>query len=207
MIRSSVLLDAALSADGNISVARAIANHSDEGMTSHYVLKMPLRIIYERKIREFQNAFEATVLANVEGAAERLGLSIERLRARFEHTVSTGLSRMCLKPTDGIQPGTKAGEACEKLQSCASCKVAVVVADVALVTDLVIWHGSLVKAAETWPPEREEHFIEHWLEDLAFCDVALSVLGRGQHVRVLRNARAAAERRLADPAFERPRPW
>lgn len=207
MIRSSVLLDAALSADGNISVANAIANHASEDMTAHYVLKMPLRIIYERKIREFQNAFEAVVLENVEGAAERLGMAIERIGERFADALPTGLGRMCLKPTAGIQPGTAPGETCQKLQACASCKVSVVVADVDLVTDLVIWHGSLVEAAEGWPPEREEHFAEHWLDDLAFCDAALAALGRGPHVRILRKARDAAKVRLAQPDYERPRPW
>lgn len=207
MIRSSVLLDAALSADGNISVANAVANHSREDMTAHYVLKMPLRIIYERKIREFIDSMEAVLVDGVDGAAERLGLSLDRLKAVLAKAMRTGLGRLCLKPTDGIQPGTTPGEVCTKVQNCGSCSAAVVIAELELVTDLVIWHGSLVEAAETWPPEREEHFAATWLEELAFCDVALDALGRGPHVRVLRQARAAAERRLADPNYERPRPW
>lgn len=207
MIRSSVLLDAALSADGNINVATALANHSDEGMTAHYVVKMPLRIIYERKIRQFQEALASIALIGVEGAAERLGLPVEKVRSLAERAMRTGLGRLCLQPKAGIQPGVPEGETCAKVQACSTCRAAVVVADVELVADLVIWHGSLVEAAETWPPEREERFAEAWLEDLAFCDAALDALKRGPHARILRKAREAAELRLADPDFERPRPW
>lgn len=207
MIRSSVLLDAALSADGNINVATAIANHSDEGMTAHYVVKMPLRIIYERKIRHFQETLASVALVGIEGAAERLGLPLDKVRLLAERAMRTGLGRLCLKPTAGIQPGTVAGEACPKVEACSGCVAAVVVADVELVADLVIWHGSLVEAAETWEPEREERFVEAWLDDLAFCDVALEALKRGPHARILRRGREVAAARLADPAFERPRPW
>lgn len=207
MIRSSVLLDAALSADGNMAVANAIANHSREDMTSHYVLKMPLRIIYERKIREFQDRFESVLVEGVEDASKRLGLVVEKVKERSASAMRTGLGRMCLKPTEGIQPGTRPGEVCDKVQACPSCRASVVIADVELVTELVIWHGSLVEAADTWPSEREDHFAEHWLDDLAFCEVAIEALGRGPHVRVLRKARQLAEQRLADPDYERPRPW
>jgi len=207
MIRSSVLLDAALSADGNINVANAVANHSNEEMTAHYVVKMPLRIIYERKIRDFQQALASIAVDGVEGAAECLGLPLEKVKALAERAMSTGLGRMCLKPRDGIQPGTERGETCTRVDACSRCPAAVVVADVDLVADLVIWHGSLVEAAEGWPPEREERFAEAWLDDLAFCEAALEALARGPNARILRKARQAANKRLADPGYEKPRPW
>lgn len=207
MIRSSVLLDAALSADGNINVATALANHTDEGMTAHYVVKMPLRIIYERKIRHFQEALASIALIGIEGAAERLGLPVDRVRSLAERAMRTGLGRLCLMPAAGIQPDTVKGETCTKVQACGRCASAVIVADVEIVADLVIWHQSLVEAAETWPPERTERFEEAWLDELAFCDAALDALKRGPHARILKRARETAERRLADPNYERPRPW
>ncbi len=168
---------------------------------------MPLRIIYERKIREFMDAFEAIALVGVENAALRLGMDVERVREIAAKAMRTGLGRLCLDNKAGIQPETAPGEACTKVKSCHSCAAAVIVAEPELIADLVIWHGSLVEAAETWEPEREERFASEWLDELAFCEVAIEALGRGPHVRVLRQGRILAERRLADPTYERPRPW
>jgi hypothetical protein len=207
MLRSSVLLDAALSGDGNLRVAAAIANHSTNSTTSHYVEKLPLRILYEAKMRKFQKLFQATIVIGVEGAAQRLGISEEEARALVGQAVSTGLGRMCLKPFAGIQPGTVAGEACTKLNACHSCEAIYLIVDAELIADLIIWHGSLSSQAEALAAERPERFANEWAEDLAWCECAIEALQRGPARKVFVQAQALAEARLADPDFEAPRPW
>ena len=207
MLRSSVLLDAALSGDGNIRVAGAVANHSSDSTTSHYTEKLPLRIMYERKIRKFQQLLQSTIVIGVEGAARRLGISEEEAKKLVGQAVSTGLGRMCLKPFAGIQPGTVEGEACTRLNACHSCEAVYLIVDAELIADLIIWHGSLSEAAEALAVERPERFEAEWADDLAWCETAIETFQRGPSRRVFVQAQALAKARLATPGFVAPKPW
>ena len=207
MLRSSVLLDAALSGDGNIRVAGAVANHSSDSTTSHYTEKLPLRIMYEHKVRKFQKLFQATIVMGVEGAAQRLGISEDEVKKLVEQAVSTGLGRMCLKPFAGIQPGTIEGEACTRLNACHSCEAIYLIVDAELIADLIIWHGSLREASEALAAERPERFEAEWADDLAWCETAIETFQRGPARRVFVQAEALAKARLATPGFVAPKPW
>lgn len=207
MLRSSVLLDAALSGDGNLRVAGAVANHSNSNTTSHYVEKFPIRILYEAKLRKFQKLFQATIVVGIEGAAQRLGISQEEASALVGQAVSTGLGRMCLKPFAGIQPGTVAGEACNRLNACHSCEAIYLIVDAGLIADLIIWHGSLKDRSEALAATRPERFNDEWSDDLAWCESAIEALQRGPARKVFVEAQALANTRMATPGFAAPTPW
>lgn len=207
MLRSSVLLDAALSGDGNLRVAGAVANHSNSNTTSHYVEKFPMRILYEAKLRKFQKLFQATIVVGIEGAAQRLGISQEEASALVGQAVSTGLGRMCLKPFAGIQPGTVEGEACNRLNACHSCEAIYLIVDAELIADLIIWHGSLKDRSEALAATRPERFNDEWADDLAWCESAIEALQRGPARKVFVEAQALAISRMATPGFAAPTPW
>ena len=207
MLRSSVLLDAALSGDGNLRVAGAVANHSSSNTTSHYVEKFPIRILYEAKLRKFQKLFQATIVVGIEGAAQRLGISQDEASALVGQAVSTGLGRMCLKPFAGIQPGTVEGEACNRLNACHSCEAIYLIVDAGLIADLIIWHGSLKDRSEALAATRPERFNDEWADDLAWCESAIEALQRGPARKVFVEAQALANTRMATPGFAAPMPW
>jgi len=192
-IRSSVLIDVQHNNEGELSVAQAIADHSSPSTTDVYTGRTPTRIKYNLKIQEFQKRYQAIVIASIDGAAEKLGLSAEQFKQILSDAFRTGLGVACLDPKAGVQPGSEKGQVCSEIENCHDCKMRWVVATVNNIVDLILFNEHL-KASElvvsTKIPERWENV---WLPWLVFTDIALSKVRIGETAAVYRQALDVAE--------------
>lgn len=197
MIRTSVLLDLALSNEGRLKLVQARAHHASINETSGYTNKYPTRLVYEQKIREFQDHFEALVLVGMPEVLERLGVGGDRIQLYADKAKRTGLGFLCGAPTAGLQPETPSGATCLQLDRCADCTARVIVAEPDLVADLILFNNALWKAEPAWASERPERWEEVWLPHLALTEVALELMTRGPLARVHREGQKIADARLA----------
>ncbi len=197
MIRTSVLLDLALSNEGRLKLVQARAHHASINETAGYTNKYPVRLLYEQKIRQFQDHFEALVLVGMPAVLERLGVGGNRIQLYADKAKRTGLGFLCGAPTAGLQPETPSGATCLQLDRCADCTARVIVAEPDLVADLILFNKALWKAEPAWASERPERWEEVWLPHLALTEVALELMTRGPLARVLREGQAIADARLA----------
>jgi hypothetical protein len=127
MIRPSVLLDLALRKDGSLIAAQYKGQHASGSTTGRYVNKYPMLLLYEEKMKFFMNQFQATAIAPVLGAAQRLGISSDVAQELLEKAERNGLGVLCLLPRAGIQPGTSKGDLCHLPERCITCVASIVV--------------------------------------------------------------------------------
>jgi len=207
MIRPSVLLDLALSKDGNLIAAQYKAHHSDVSTTDGYTRKWPMRLLYEEKMKRFMQEFQATAIAPIAGAAERLGISIAEAEQLLDRAERNGLGVLCLKPRAGIQPGTKAGVVCHVIEKCLGCSAQIVVPEPEAIADMIIFNEELWKEQERFEAEQDQRWEELWLLWLAFTEVVLEEMSKGPQAAILGQAREIAACRRADPSFVPIRPW
>jgi len=207
MIRPSVLLDLALSKDGNLIAAQYKAHHSDVSTTDGYTRKWPMRLLYEEKMKRFMQEFQATAFAPIAGAAERLGISVAEAEQLLDRAERNGLGVLCLKPRAGIQPGTKAGVVCHVIERCLGCSAQIVVPEPEAIADMIIFNEELWKEQERFEAEQDQRWEELWLLWLAFTEVVLEEMSKGPQAAILGQAREIAACRRADPSFVPIRPW
>lgn len=199
MIRPSRLLDTAYSDNGNLTIARAIADHSRPQTTKGYGDRWPVRVEYEKRIRRFQSLFQSVVIHSSDSAAERLGMTPAAAEELFQKALRTGLGVLCLNPRAGVQPGTRAGEVCTRPEACPGCSQAIFVASILNTVDLLRFQRALyqgARALETLEPAR---WNEYWIPWLAFSEVVVEKMVRGPTAAVLHEAR----RILADEPHQR----
>jgi hypothetical protein len=207
MIRPSVLLDLALSKDGNIISAQYHVQHADQATTDGYTRKWPVRLLYEEKIKFFMRQWQAIAIAPVAGAAERLGITVAELEELLSHAERNGLGSLCLKPMAGIQPGTKQGETCHLIERCIGCCAQIVVPEPEVIADMIIFNEELWKDQERFEAEQEDRWEELWLHWLAFTEVAIEAMSKGPQAAVLSQARQLASARRAEASYVPLRPW
>lgn len=197
MLRTSILLDLALSDEGRLKLVQARAHHASMDQSAGYTNKYPVRLIYEQKIRQFQDHFEALVLVGMPAVLERLGVRGDRIQLYADKAKRTGLGFLCGAPTAGLQPETPSGATCLQLDRCADCTARVIVAEPELVADLILFNRALWKAEPAWASERPERWEEVWLSHLALTEVALELMTRGPLARVHREGQKIADARQA----------
>jgi hypothetical protein len=204
MIRSSVLLDLALRNDGGVISAQYKGQHASGATTGGYVNKYPTQLLYEEKMKFFMNQFQATAIAPISGAAQRLGISIDVVHKLVEKAERNGLGVLCLQPRAGIQPGTRKGQLCHLPERCINCVASIVVPQPETIADMIIFNESLRREQSRFAAEQNERWEQLWLSWLAFTDVVLAEMAHGPQARILREAKSLVE---ANPAFQPMRPW
>ncbi|QFT92516.1 hypothetical protein FIU86_06665 [Roseovarius sp. THAF9] len=203
MIRPSVLLHAALSNDGRLTVGLAQGQHS-LSVSQGYQQKWPTRLLYDQNIRRFQTAFETLVLSNVEDAASKLGISEEEFENRLKELRPTGLGTFC-KNEHG-RSSNRSGT-CTTLDCWNDCPQLVIVAEVEAIAALQLWQSSLRAAQGDWERDRPERWDEVWLPWLCLTDVVEEKMARGPMIKIWKTAQAKALEISAQPGYVPPRPW
>jgi len=189
MIRPSVLLSTQHRNDDNVSVAQALADHSSAATTLiHYTGRTPVKLVWIAKIREFLDRFQAVVIITIDGAPQKLGLSDEEVQRLFSDAARTGLGVACRDPMAGVQPGTRAGRTCTRLDCCYDCKMRWVVATTSNVADLILFFDYLVASREDALRQNATLWENRWLPWMVFADVALSKLRQGETAKIYAEA-------------------
>ena len=191
-IRSSVLIKIQNENDGALSIAQVMADHANPATTDVYTGRSPIRIMYTLKIQEFQRRYQAIVIASIDDGAEKLGLSSKEFKRILSDAFRTGLGVACLDPKAGIQPGSRVGEYCTKIENCPNCKMRWVVATENNIVDLILFNRYLKSSeAEVYSraPDRWEKF---WLPWLVFTETAIDKVQTGSTASVYQRALVVA---------------
>jgi hypothetical protein len=207
MLRTSVLLQDAYDRETGIFAASARADHSSLSTSMGYVARYPTRVIWERTIRDFQNLYQAVPVYNIDGAAQKLGLTTEQAWKLFTEACRTGLGVLCLDPKSGVQPGSEKGIDCTQLQNCHGCPNRMVIATVENLKDLILWNRHLERHREKWERERPERWLKVWLPWLVFTQVIAEQSSRGRTLKEFRRAETLANDQCARGAVNLPPLW
>lgn len=170
MIRPSVLLDHRLRPDGSLASAQILADHSHPSTTRKYTERGPTRELGARKIRRFQNAFEASLAESIPEAAAKLGTSVDDLQYALADARRHGLKAFSIRPQSAASSSTDLG------LKCGNSRITFLATPSAL-ADLLQWRVNLQKCVE-----RDSQDIESGLRTnraLLLCDVILERFQRG----------------------------
>lgn len=201
MIRPSVLMDVQHRSGGLVSAAQAIADHATPTTTlQHYTGRSPTKLRYALNIRAFQDRFQSIIIVTIDGAAAKLGISQAEFNTLLSEAARTGLGVACLDPFAGVQPGTRSGDQCTRMDKCWDCQMRWVVATVDNVADLILFNEYLNTTAEGGTALLPEDWEERWLPWLAFTNVALQKLKEGECAAVYAQAASLANERRAEYA-------
>ncbi len=201
MIRPSALMDVQHRNGGLVSAAQAVADHATPTTTlQHYTGRSPTKLRYALNIRAFQDRFQSIIIVTIDGAAAKLGISQAEFNTLLSEAARTGLGVACLDPLAGVQPGTRSGNQCTRMDKCWDCQMRWVVATVDNVADLILFNEYLNTTAEGGTALLPEDWEERWLPWLAFTSVALQKLKEGECAAVYAQAVSLANERRAEYA-------
>ena len=203
MIRPSVLLQASLANDGRLATGMAIGQHS-VAITQGYQQKLPTRHLYDQNIRRFQSSFETLVMSSIEGAAEKLGITVEQFEARLGNLQATGLGTFCRNKAG--RPEEKSGT-CSTLDCWNDCPHLLIVAETKDIAALQLWQKSLQTARPEWERDRPERWDQVWLPWLCLTDVVEEKMVRGQLLKIWNAAKKYAIELSGQPDYVPPKPW
>jgi hypothetical protein len=193
MIRPSVLMSIQHKNADSIAVAQVMADHSKPSTTLlHYTGRTPTKLKYNLLIREFQDRFQAVIIASIDGAAGKLGLTEEEFQRILSDAARTGLGVACQNPLGGVQPGTKPGHDCTRLDACWKCEMRWVVATKDNIIDLILFNEYLKETQDIAVHEHPEIWEKRWLPWLIFSDIALAKLSQGETAKIFSEANALA---------------
>ena len=203
MIRPSVLLHAALTNEGKLSTGMAIGQHSVQ-VTQGYQQKWPSRLLYDQNIRRFQTSVETLLMASVEDAASKLGVTVEEFEERLGELRPTGLGTFCRDQRG--REGEKQ-ETCSTMDCWNNCPHLLIVAEVEAMAALRLWRAALERARPEWERDRPERWDEVWLPWLCLTTVVEEKMVRGPMVKIWKAAEKRAAEISAQPGYIAPRPW
>jgi hypothetical protein len=207
MIRPSVLMQAAFDNETGIIAAAALADHRTLSIINSYASRYPTRVVWERMVREFQSLFQAISIYNIEGATQKLGVSVKQGSKLFGEACRTGLGVACLDPKGGLQPHSTKGKTCTQLENCPRCPNRVVVASIENLRDIILFNCHLEESRKEWEATRPERWTRVWLPWLVFTQVVVEMASRGRTASEFRKAKAIAKRMLERGDVHLPPLW
>lgn len=207
MIRPTVLQLRAAANQFEYTAPQAMANHSRSGMTMRYLGATWFKAELARRIREFQDLYEAAAASGIKDAAGWLDIPAAELDRRQAKAVDTGLGFVCLEPRKGIQLGTTKGEPCTRLDACATCPLRRFVPTSESLVALVVFNSALREQSSAFQAGNPERWATTWLPHLALTEGIIAALENGPHRPKLGRAREEARHRLATGEVAMPRLW
>lgn len=181
-----------------VEIAQALADHSSSTTTARYTLRAHTKLVYAQNLRVFTRLFQSVIIASIEGASEKLGISPEEAKQLFSDAARSGLGTVCLDAEAGTQPGTRPGETCTRLDACPQCEMRYIVGTVDNICDLILFDEHLRSSQETQAKLNPTGWENRWLPWLALTEVALAKLAQGETAAAFVRARAQAEVRRPD---------
>lgn len=207
-IRSTIIQIEASSADLNVASAALIGNHSKLSTTiGHYLNRGWFKSELERKIRHFQNLWEATFLSEIDGSAHALALPSELVRSRKAEAVETGLGFSCFDPFAAEQPGTSTSSRCAELQACAGCRLVRFVPSDSGFHSLIVTDRSLAAAEPAFITANPERWAEVWLPMQALVAATIQRLRQSHRRRHFEEIEALVLGQISRDEIVLFRPW
>lgn len=195
MIRPSVLLDMALADEGRLAAVKAVAHHATVSQTDGYTRKYPVRLLYEERVRHFQNVVQSIIVTNAALDPCVLALSPGLVTDLAAEGLRTGLGTLCRSPMASPQAGVPDGEHCSRLDMCSTCSARFIIAEPSAIADMLLFSEALKTAEADWIRDRPQRWDNVWLPWLAMSQVVIEKMSRGPLARILREAREIADAR------------
>ena len=180
-----------------MEIAQVQADHTSTTTTAIYTLRSHTKLLYNQKIREFTKAYQAVIIESIVGAAEKLGISQEQAIRLFSDAARSGLGVACLNPEAGVQPGTRAGESCTRLDACPGCEMRYVVGTVNNIADLMLFERYLRSMEKETSKTSPVTWETQWIPWLVLAEVALAKFSQGETASAYVQAQTQANARLS----------
>lgn len=207
-IRVSVALKVAGHTRGDFArVGRVLQHVPDSSSTPIYALRLPIRLMLVRRIREFTTLYEVAFASQSPRAVQALGYSEDVGQFLLSKARRTGLGFLCKDPLAGAQPGVKAGENCSKVGNCPSCTMRLFLVDIQSLAEVLATHSRLGARQEELEASQAQRWHDTWLDLYAFTCVVIEKTKTSRFAYLLPRARKRAETLLSngfDPLLLRP---
>lgn len=188
-------------------VGRKLSHAVGSKTTPIYALRLSVRLMLTRKMREYQTLLEAAFATHTARGPMVLGYSREAARFLVDKAARTGLGFLCRDATARGGKVDDDGASCPDVgKSCAGCHVRVFMMDVESLTEIIAVHQSLDKKLNAAGESQQDVWVENWLDLYAFASAVIHLAKRSRFSYMLPAARRKAQELLAagfDPALAR----
>jgi hypothetical protein len=201
MIRPSALMNAERADEVQMPVANVFADHDSRNTTHRsYTGRAPSCISALEQIRDFQEQYQVVVIVSDISSAEILGLSEAEWNHLLSEAARTGMGVACRNGKAGVQPGTKVGEECHRMDRCSGCSERYVVATVENFADLVLVNDYVTERLQrvTGEGSAPVEAFETLAHLKAFSDAALAKASQSSVAAILEKGRELAKTRKSD---------
>ena len=191
IIRKTVANIAAMNGSFSHQLPMALLDHSKHVQSKMYLTEDTIRALYENKMREYLNLWEAVAVTNLDDAAIKLGIPEAELKRRKMLGLSSGLDFALLSPTEegdaeqtSVSPETLVPEA------------TLFTPHVEALENLHIARRALIRMQGEICAANPLRWIRTWLPWQAVVEAIATQLEQSRHRAAFRAAAASAERKL-----------
>lgn len=165
-IRPSVMLKRFFEGDLDASIAQSELAHVNKKPTTGYVLRFASKVVLEREMRSFQRQFEAVMIADIPGAAQKLGYAPDEFENILATALRNGLGCVCLRrlgrKTEAEAPTS--AKPCDIVEDCNNCKdMRIAVASKLNLVDAILLDRHLERNHEEMAGINKERFNSVWI--------------------------------------------
>lgn len=191
-IRGSLLLLEGLITKDAVSVGKR-GRHASLSMPTKYTFHLSEVLRRESNIREFLDWFETILTLDIDDFADKVGIDPDKYEARKQKILNEQFAGIpCANPRAGVQPGTKEGEVCHRIDMCPSCSQRrnIFVLSESNLRSLLHWHVVLDAAQK----QLSEADFEPWKLWFVFTNAMLeSVEQKAEHAALFERAQRNQE--------------
>jgi hypothetical protein len=180
----------------------ALLDHSSHQQSKMYLTEDSIRALYENKIREYLNLWEAVAVTNLDSAALKLGIPEDDLLRRRQLGLSSGLDFALVNPV----PASSRGRGTPPPETLVDTATSFV-PDTDAMENLHIARCALMRMHKEVAAANPLRWIRTWLPWHAVVDAIITQLETSRHRVAFRMAVATAEQKLSDGSKTFPAIW
>lgn len=179
-------------------VGRKLSHAVGSATTPIYALRLAVRLLLTRKMREYQTLLEAAFATHAQSGPLVLGYSQEVAGLLVDKAVRTGLGFLCRDVTARGGKVDDMGPSCPDVgRCCAGCHVRVFMTDVESLTEIITVNESLSKKLDSAGEGQQDAWVENWLDLYAFSSAVIHKAKRSRFAYLMPVARRNAQALLA----------
>lgn len=199
-IRIAVGIEVSGQTNGNLAkVGQKLSHAVDSNTTPIYALRLPMRILLSRKIREYQTVLEAALATHTSRGPQLLGYSENEADNLVNKAIHTGLGFLCRDVTVRGGKVEDAGPSCPELgRSCADCQSRLFITDEDSLAEMIAVKESLSKHLESTGDGKLESWKEDWLDLYAFSIAVIHKAKRSRFSYLMPAAQRKAKKLLSN---------
>ena len=188
-------------------VGRKLSHAAGSATTPIYALRLAVRLLLSRKIREFQTLLEAAFATHSPHGPQILGYSDEASDFLVDKAIRTGLGFLCKDATARGGKIQESGASCPELgKGCSNCQSRVFVADIESLAEMVAVNDRLSQKLDATGDGEQDAWEAQWLELYAFSTAVIHKAKRSRFAYLMPAAQRKAQEMLSagfDPVLIR----